>query len=94
MVTQPSTISGRDGGGSASVCGVSVWTSGDAVLTDPVDSVGAPRSFMEPTTFEADFNTTHPELGEQDGKIQFVTWSRATTGWFGREFVILRVELE
>jgi len=90
IVTQPSTITGRDGGGGAEVFGQSVWTSGDTVLsvpdedgtnwhnnsyafatlptgsaadgivvTDPTDSVGAPREFMPPTEFEASFNAKH-----------------------------------
>lgn len=90
VVTQPDTITGRDGGGSARVFGSSVWTSGDTVLatadedgatwhnnsytfatlptgsaadgivlTDPTDTVGAPRQFMAPTAFEAEFNAAH-----------------------------------
>lgn len=36
----------------------------------------------------------HPDLAEQDGKVEYITWSRHTTGWFGSEFVVLRVELQ
>lgn len=36
----------------------------------------------------------HPELAEAQGSQLIITWSRHTTGWFGSEFVVLRVELE
>jgi hypothetical protein len=37
----------------------------------------------------------HPELEEQDGKVQYVTYSRATgDSWFGSEFPLVRIELE
>lgn len=35
----------------------------------------------------------HPDLEEQDGLVQYVTYSRPTTGWFGSEHVLWRVEL-
>jgi hypothetical protein len=36
----------------------------------------------------------HPELAEDDGTTEYITRSRHTTGWFGSEFPILRVELD
>ena len=36
----------------------------------------------------------HAEMAEQDGKVTYITWSRHTTGWFGSEFPVLRVEFE
>jgi hypothetical protein len=36
----------------------------------------------------------HAEYEEQDGLVQYVTYSRRTTGWFGAEFPIVRIELE
>jgi hypothetical protein len=54
--------------------------------------------------FEADRKTSegnvydaipHPELAEQDGRVQYVTFSRPNgNGWFGSELAIVRVELE
>lgn len=35
----------------------------------------------------------HPDLEEQDGLVQYITYSRPTTGWFGSEHVLWRVEL-
>jgi hypothetical protein len=35
----------------------------------------------------------HAEYEEDGGLIQYVTYSRRTTGWFGAEFPIVRVEL-
>jgi hypothetical protein len=35
----------------------------------------------------------HPELEEQDGLVQYVTFSQPTTGWFGSEHQLWRVEL-
>ena len=35
----------------------------------------------------------HPEYAEDDGRVQYVTYSRPTTGWFGSEFALIRVEL-
>jgi hypothetical protein len=35
----------------------------------------------------------HPEFEEADGLVQYVTYSRPTEGWFGRELALLRVEL-
>jgi hypothetical protein len=35
----------------------------------------------------------HPELEERDGLVQYVTYSQPTTGWFGSETLLWRVEL-
>ena len=35
----------------------------------------------------------HPDLEEQDGLVQYITYSQPTTGWFGSEHVLWRVEL-
>lgn len=32
----------------------------------------------------------HPEFEQEGGRVQFVTYSRPTTGWFGAEFQIVR----
>jgi hypothetical protein len=37
---------------------------------------------------------THEELAEKDGLVQYVSYSRPTTGWFGAEIVLERIELE
>lgn len=34
----------------------------------------------------------HPEYEEDGGRVQYITYSRHTTGWFGTEFPIIRVE--
>ena len=34
----------------------------------------------------------HPEYEEGDGRVQYITYSRHTSGWFGTEFPIIRVE--
>lgn len=37
----------------------------------------------------------HAEYAEDEGRVQYLTWSRGTdVGWFGTEFALLRVELE
>ncbi|MCB9665776.1 MAG: DUF4185 domain-containing protein [Alphaproteobacteria bacterium] len=36
----------------------------------------------------------HPDLEEEGGRVQYLTWSRHTTGWFGTEFPLVRVVLE
>lgn len=36
----------------------------------------------------------HADLQEQNGAVQWITWSRHTEGWFGSEHVLLRVELD
>lgn len=37
----------------------------------------------------------HPELAEDGGRVEYITWSRSTgEGWFGAEFALLRVEFE
>ena len=39
--------------------------------------------------------THHAELSEDGGRIETITWSRSTgEGWFGTEFVVLRVVLD
>lgn len=39
--------------------------------------------------------THHEELSQEDGRVEYVTWSRSTgEGWFGAEFALLRVEFE
>jgi hypothetical protein len=39
--------------------------------------------------------THHEELSQEDGRVEYVTWSRSTgEGWFGAELALLRVELE
>lgn len=35
----------------------------------------------------------HPEYEEEGGRVQYVTFSRGTEGWFGSEIVVERVEL-
>jgi hypothetical protein len=35
----------------------------------------------------------HPDLEEQDGLVQYITYSQPTTGWFGSEHQLWRVEL-
>jgi hypothetical protein len=35
----------------------------------------------------------HPDLEEQNGLVQYITYSQPTTGWFGSEHVLWRVEL-
>jgi hypothetical protein len=35
----------------------------------------------------------HAELEEEDGLVQYITYSQPTTGWFGSEHVLWRVEL-
>jgi hypothetical protein len=35
----------------------------------------------------------HPDLEERDGLVQYITYSTPTTGWFGSEHVLWRVEL-
>jgi hypothetical protein len=34
----------------------------------------------------------HVEYEEDNGRVQYITYSRHTTGWFGTEFPIIRVE--
>ncbi len=37
----------------------------------------------------------HPELSEDGGRVEYLSWSRSTgEGWFGTEFALLRVEFE
>ena len=36
----------------------------------------------------------HPEYEEEGGRVQYLTYSRRTTGWFGTEFPVIRVTLE
>lgn len=37
----------------------------------------------------------HAELSEDGGRVEYITWSRATgDSWFGAEFALLRVELD
>ncbi|MFV8749930.1 DUF4185 domain-containing protein [Nannocystaceae bacterium ST9] len=35
----------------------------------------------------------HADLQEQDGLVQYITYSQPTTGWFGSEHMLWRVEL-
>lgn len=35
----------------------------------------------------------HAEFAEENGRVLYLTHSRPTTGWFGREFVLVRIEL-
>jgi hypothetical protein len=35
----------------------------------------------------------HPDLEERDGLVQYITYSQPTTGWFGSEHQLWRVEL-
>jgi hypothetical protein len=35
----------------------------------------------------------HAEYEEDEGRVQYITYSRHTSGWFGTEFPIIRVEL-
>jgi hypothetical protein len=37
---------------------------------------------------------THEELAEKDGLVQYVSYSRPTTGWFGAEIILEQIELE
>lgn len=149
VVTQPDTITGRDGGGTCRLARAPVadaqvpeaWTywdggswspaSDDAVVLfdgAPIMSLGwndyldawlvvysppfagqvkartAPELTgpwsRESVLFDvpegdAPYDANHhPELAEQDGKVQYITWSRHTTGWFGSEFALLRVDLQ
>lgn len=36
----------------------------------------------------------HRDYEEENGRIQYITYSRHTSGWFGAEFPLIRVELE
>jgi hypothetical protein len=36
----------------------------------------------------------HPEYEEESGRVQILSYSRPTGGWFGTEFPLVRVELE
>ncbi len=36
----------------------------------------------------------HAEFAEEGGRVQYLTYSRPTTGWFGTEFPLVRVEFE
>jgi hypothetical protein len=36
----------------------------------------------------------HAEYEEERGRVQYITYSRPTSGWFGSEFAIVRVALE
>ncbi|MEZ4451207.1 MAG: DUF4185 domain-containing protein [Nannocystaceae bacterium] len=36
----------------------------------------------------------HPDFAEEGGRIQYITYSRHTTGWFGTEFPLIRVEFK
>lgn len=34
----------------------------------------------------------HPEYQEHDSRVQYISYSRHTSGWFGTEFPLIRVE--
>lgn len=36
----------------------------------------------------------HPEYAEEGGRVEYVTFSRHTEGWFGAEMVLVRVEFQ
>jgi hypothetical protein len=36
----------------------------------------------------------HAEYEEDGGRVQYVTYSRPTSGWFGSEFALVRVVLQ
>jgi hypothetical protein len=56
---------------------------GDLFVADRSDAGG--------TTYDA---LVHPELSEDDGRVQYVTFSRPTAGWFNSEFELVRVTFE
>ena len=54
---------------------------------------------QEQTLYDAGEDTPydavhHPEYDEDGGRVIHVTYSRPTTGWFGTEFPLVRIELE
>jgi hypothetical protein len=49
------------------------------------------RSDAGGTTYDA---LLHPELSEDQGRTEYVTYSRPTAGWFNSEFVLYRVTFE
>jgi hypothetical protein len=59
--------------------------------SDPVKLFTADHKSSMGTTYDA---LPHPEYAEQDGKVQYFTYSRPTGGWFNSEFALVRVELE
>lgn len=36
----------------------------------------------------------HPEYAEQGGRVEYITYSRGTGGWFDTELVLVRIELQ
>ncbi|MCA9720039.1 MAG: DUF4185 domain-containing protein [Myxococcales bacterium] len=57
------------------------WTRESVIYTAPGDD--APYDVVH-----------HPEYAEEAGRVQYLTYSRPTTGWFGTEFPLVRVEFE
>ena len=60
-------------------------------LTGPWSREGLLYDAGEDDPYDA---VAHAEYEEDDGRVIYVTYSRHTTGWFGTEFPLIRIELE
>jgi hypothetical protein len=59
-------------------------------LTGPWSRESTLYDAGEDTPYDA---LAHPEYEEGAGRVQYLSYSRPTTGWFGTEFPLVRVEL-